>query len=663
MEAFNQFDHQFDHHHHNHSQLTADKLALIKLSTTELDGDALSDAGTVNVYRNGGFSRSGTLRSSRRQSSLLRSSRTESSSYAKFSSETTAQVETKFTALMDIISNASREASSLQSIWERLKHEREVYLEERESLIAQATELTAELTSREEERTRHSTEVIDRKKQVEKLLAELTTALATITAEKELVAERDAELKRVHAELRETRDSVSHHTSQYSRTRQELDVLSARLKQTELERDAANEASEKYQRELSRATRERGELSTQLTEVTSRFEIAQKDVHSLTARVKLIETERDEGLLIVDRLKGELQRTKQKSAEDAKEAIEATEKYEKAAREITRIKETVTLVEAERDDHVQTSESLRRQIKTHLLEHDKLAGQLGDVTQKYEAVRRELIATQESLRSLELRSSKDVETIERTRESLRGVTRERDELGDELNAVKRRLEEHRQQVILAQDNLRKGEDRISELQIEVTALNEKIRLAYRERDEAHDKSGHSLTEINQLRERIAALEKEKRGIIESRSSLAAELELLRSKYSEVTETVTSFRDDADDLEQEIDSLRALLRESREQRERAVNARESADKERDEYILRYEEKCRELERLKESSYSRSASYSQSHQRGSRLSRTVTTRSVSQSHLNQESGHESHHASSAAAEGTLLNETPEETHAET
>ncbi len=69
----------------------------------------------------------------------------------------------------------------------------------------------------------------------------------------------------------------------------------------------------------------------------------------------------------------------------------------------------------------------------------------------------------------------------------------------------------------------------------------------------------------------------------------------RSRYSEVTETITSFHADADDMEQEIDSLRALLREFREQRERAVHACESADKERDEYILRYKEKCRELER--------------------------------------------------------------------
>jgi hypothetical protein len=42
-----------------------------------------------------------------------------------------------------------------------------------------------------------------------------------------------------------------------------------------------------------------------------------------------------------------------------------------------------------------------------------------------------------------------------------------------------------------------------------------------------------------------------------------------------------FKDESGDLEFEIDSLRIMLREAREQKERAISARTAADRERDE----------------------------------------------------------------------------------
>jgi hypothetical protein len=46
----------------------------------------------------------------------------------------------------------------------------------------------------------------------------------------------------------------------------------------------------------------------------------------------------------------------------------------------------------------------------------------------------------------------------------------------------------------------------------------------------------------------------------------------------------------------------MLRKVREQKEQAITARHAADRERDEHISKYEEKCREMERLKESTAS-------------------------------------------------------------
>jgi chromosome segregation ATPase len=651
--------HQDHHHHHNNT--FPEKMAMIRLNSTELDDDILSDAGTIDAHRSSGLTRSGSLRSYRRQSSLLRSSsRLESSSYAKHSAELTAQAESKFLILMDVISNASKEASSLKAVWENMKHERELLLQKHEALVTQTTELTAELRTREDERSRSSTDVVDWKRKVEKLLTDLAASQASVTTEKAHVQERDKDIEKIRTELREVRDSGFRKDSQSER---ELETLRARLKQSESERDIAIQASEKYHRDLNKAVRERSELTSKLNEVTTSHETTQKDVLSLTGRLKIVEAERETSLQTVVRLKEELTRIKQKSAEDSRDAIEATERYEKLTRETARLKETLGVIEVERDDHLRTIETLRRQSKAQKLDHDELTTRFADVSRDHEATRREIITIQENLKTSELSRDKHIKTLERTRESLHSITRQRDELADELSTVTKRLDEHRQQSTLTRESLTKAEEKVSELHVEVSAVNEKVVYIQRERDDARSKVAHNLTEINQLEERIAILEHQKGDIIQSRTKLSAELEQLRSEYSQVTETITSFHNDTEDMEQEIESLRALVHEAQEQRERAISARESADRERDTYVSRYEEKCREIERLRESTLSRSGSYSHAHARSSRggaefrTTRTITSRSVS--HLDQGSTHENGFSNLSGIDHVSNVETPMET----
>ncbi|KAK5027949.1 hypothetical protein LTS07_006825 [Exophiala sideris] len=175
---------------------------------------------------------------------------------------------------------------------------------------------------------------------------------------------------------------------------------------------------------------------------------------------------------------------------------------------------------------------------------------------------------------------------------------------------------------IAGENLLKAEDKVSELHVEITSLDDQVLHAHRERDEA---------QVRALRERIVALEQEKREAVDGRTEVSAELERVRSEYTPISETMTSFHHDTEDLEQDIETLQALVCEAQEQRER------------DTYISRYDDKCRELERLRESlRLRRTARYSHNNRRSSRglttSSCTVTSPSVS--HLKQHSsGHES------------------------
>lgn len=653
-----------DHHHHHHNEISPEKLALLRLNSTTLDDDLVSNAGTVDVHRSSGIGRSASLRSFRRQSSLLRSSsRMESSSYAKHSAELTAQAESKFMVLMDVIANASKEASSLKSVWENMKHERELLLEKHEALVTQTTELTAELRTREDERSRSSTDVVDWKRKVEKLLSDLATAHESVAAEKSHVQEREKDLEKIRVELREARDVGFRRDTQHER---ELDTLRSKLKQAEHERVTITQTSEKYHRDLTKAIRERSEETSKLNELTTNYEAIQKDILSLTGNLKTVEAERAASMQTIVRLQDELKRAKQKSAEDAREVIEVTEKYQKVTREATRIKETLGVIELERDEHLRTNETLRRQLNAQKLDHDELMTRFTNVSRDYEVNKREIITAQESLKTAELSRDKHIKTLERTRESLQSVTRQRDEFADELSAATKRLDEQKQHSSRALESLTTAEEKISELHVEISAVNKKFIHLQHERDEAHSQAKHHLTEINQLRERIASLEHEKRDAIESRTKLHAELEQLRSDYSQVTETITSFHDDSEDMELEIQNLRALAHEAQQERERAVSARESADRERDTYISRYEEKCRELERFRESALSRSGSYSHAHARSSRggtefrTTRTISSRNVS--HIGHDETHGNSILNSSATEPVSHHETAIESNVE-
>jgi hypothetical protein len=97
----------------------------------------------------------------------------------------------------------------------------------------------------------------------------------------------------------------------------------------------------------------------------------------------------------------------------------------------------------------------------------------------------------------------------------------------------------------------------------------------------------------------------------------------REELEEVTETIT--QDGSAEFEFELENMRAMLREAREQKEQAIAARASADRERDEVYSKYESKCRELERFEEESASQMRAIAQSS--GSKSSTTTTTKKSS------------------------------------
>lgn len=581
--------------HIDFPSITPEKLAMMRLNnTSEMDRDVFSDPGTPSKNatfhassKSEGRSRAVARTSrqvsgaSRRASSFMHSHR------SKMSTELTHQAENKFFSLIELMSDASREASSLKEYWAKLMSDRDSFEREREDMMLQIDEITETLEQKESQQHSHGRELTEKRKEVEKLLIELTAAMNSISAERKKVADRDHELDSNRKELSDVRITVSRMQIDHDKVRSELDSALSRFKASEIERDQAKEDAEKYRGELRTVTREHSEFKSKNYELTERLDSARKEVMSLTNRLKVLEREQDAYLADRDRLQEDLRKATLRSEETSRELSDLTERYDRVKREAVQARESLRIAESDRDEQSTTIERLRNENRTKSATLDDVEARLADLTVRYEASKREVVSKDERLRDLETDASDLHRRIERTQEEHRTIIVERDQFRDDVEYERRRVTESQRQVTATQETLTRTEATLAEIRLEVSSAAERIKHVEHERDEARERGTHMTHEIATLKEKLSFLQAEVTTATEHRDRIRRELDESRRKYEEVTETIAEYNTDSGELEQEINSLRVMLREAREQKERAISARITADRERDEYVSKYE----------------------------------------------------------------------------
>jgi chromosome segregation ATPase len=633
------------------STLTPEKLSLMKLRNAEYfnSRDFLSAPSSPTGRRksfdfgnhasSGEFGKSSSVARATRAISTRRSSSfRQSHGGLKVSSEITRQAEGKFFALMDLVSSASREAASLKEIWSGLISERESLTREREELMETITEVTETLERKENEQHNHHHEHGERKKQIEKLLVELSVALNTISEYEKKNTTRDHELLHSRNELQNLRDTISRSSITHDKLRSEFEDIELRIRIVEEERDHAKIDVEKYQNESRTSARELTEFKSKFIETTSKLETSRKEIISLMDRLKSSESERDDYLVEKDRMHELLRKANFRNEETSLELFELTEKYEHQSKDVHKSKEKVRDLEEDVDKFTTTIEHLRRELKTKSSSFDEAEARASEFSLKHDHLKRENLSLKEKLTTLELERSEQQDIIERSREESRVALLETNSLRDEMEMWRHRTGDHQRLINTLQETLRKNESTLVEVRSEVHTLTDRLHIAERERNDARDKHGHHTGEITGLKEKLFLLQAELRTITESRDRLSEELHQTKLQYEEITETMSEFRDSSGGYEFEIENLRTMLRDSREQKERAITARNAADRERDEYISRYEEKCRELERFEQNASSQFRSLARSSEGGRNFS---SSRIVSRSNTSNTLGTIIHH----------------------
>lgn len=525
---------------------------------------------------------------------------------------------------MDLMSTASREASSLKESWARIVSERESLFREKEELLSRVDEVTETLERTQSEHHHHGHEHGERKKHIEKLLLELSVAVTTIQEHKRKIAERDSELDRTRTELRELRTTSTTSYNEHERLKSELESIYIKLKAVEDDRDHAKDESHRHHGELRNLLREHTDLKSRYSDSHSKFELSRKEVLSLTDRIKIFELERDEHLHEKDRLQEDLKRAKHRAEESSRELYELTERHERTQRDVTKLRETTRIAEEERDEYSLTIENLRREVKAKVTGWEDADERCADITLKYDHLKREVISIKEKLREVETREIDIKETLDRSREDHRLIIIERDQLKEDLHDQRNKDADRHRQITVLEETLRRAEQTLNDVRAELHTVTERNKVLIREGDDGRTKHGHLHGELTELKEKLLVFKAEIHTLTDARDRHRKELDDWRHKYEETVETVTESHDDSQEMEFEIESLRTLLREAREQKERAISARHTADRERDEYVAKYEEKCREMERFEESASAHYHAHSKAEGGGSRsYTRTVSS----------------------------------------
>jgi chromosome segregation ATPase len=558
-------------------------------STYSVGGHGRASSGSASSVAQKSFRRTTSSASHRRRGSMAASLR------SSMSAET-GQSEAKFFAFLDMVANASREAVSLKELWSQMAAERRNFAAEREELREQIEEVSYELEIKQSDFHKYDSEVLEHKERARAISVELTTAISRLSAEKNKLSERDQHIDRLRQEIIGLQELGTSFRTQIDRLKAEYQSNETLLKSMQDDRDGAREDADRYQRGLQRVTQERTEITTRLEEVSIALETLRKEATISTERLRKYELDQDEKIHEINRLNEELRKSRSREDESSQEQLIMSEKFSQSTRDISKLKDTLRTVEAERDELTHIVDVKNREIKSTIARHDEVQTLLLEKTSTLDSLRRELSVLEDRLRSAELERDEKIEAFEYQREQHKHAAIARDELQNDLITAQGKVDAAKRQINLLTETAQKTEQTIIDTRLEVTTLNGTVKALERERLDWQRKNTTSNDQLVELKGRIVVLQNQIHEIGVEREGLRDEVRRGREELEEVTETIT--QEGTEQYEFELESLRNLLRETREQKEQAISARLQADRERDDAYARFEAKCRDLDRFQE-----------------------------------------------------------------
>lgn len=503
-------------------------------------------------------------------------------------------------------------------------------------------EYTETIERNEKEQQHHHHEHEDRKKDITRLRLEITAAMTSVSEYKQMVTERDSENENLRRQIEEFKDSFKCLKEEYEETKTALEDTQLKLVVCEESRHIAEQDAKKHHHELRSLKQQCTELQTSHFELTQKYETTQEETVNLTQSNTALKKERSHWMHDKGELEESLRKCKYLNDELKRKNKELLDVHEKSVREVHQLQEIITKTKYENEElHLKITE-VKRELQEEHGRWVDAEDRCGKWKLKLEHSEREIVSIQEEVRLIEFERTELREAITKKSEQLLLVMIDKERLEGNYHEVCEKADEHHRQILILKESLRRTETTLKEKTELVHTLRERIERIERERDEERGKCIALEHEISSVQASIVSLKLEIETVTEEREDTNRRLYDCKTRYEEICETITEYEEGSSSSEYELMNLRSMLREVREQKEKAITMRNSADRERDEVVVRYEEKCREMERLEESFSQQFHSHEGSRSGGRTFTRHLFKGSRSASTVN---GHEYEHGHEA------------------
>lgn len=517
---------------------------------------------------------------------------------SELSKELTIQAESEFFALMELMSGITLRSSSLKEVWRKIISERESHCLEMESMYERFEEFTEIIERHEKEKHSHHHDHEERKKELIKFQLDLKIAIEASASYKKQLADRDCELERAHGEIAEFKDNYKYLKEEHEETKTTLEETQLKLAACEERCHRAEEDCERHHGEVRSWKHKYAELESSHTEISTKFESTSKELLSFKHLNATLKKEKHEWCHEKEELEEEVRKHKHHEQEHKRILKEVTESFEKKKHEVHELIEKVSKLKNEREEYRKETKTLKSQLEEahHKCEEHEHACRKWK--RKHEDCDREIITLREEFAVLQITHTKTTEIVTKKTEELRRLIIERDELQEHHHAKCKEVADHHRQILVLQESLRRSESTVKEKLEIIHTHTERIERIERDLLETCKHRDSLSAELALLQSTHLTLNLELESLTTNRASVSEKLRDCESRYESIHTQLTEYHESGHDFEEECERLETELREARSQKERAVEMRIEADRQRDEYVGRYEAKCREVERLGE-----------------------------------------------------------------
>lgn len=517
---------------------------------------------------------------------------------SEVSKELTTRAEGEFLALMELMSGISRRSSSLKEVWMKIISERESYALEMDRMYEQFDEYTEIIERHQREQHSHHHEHEERKKEIAKLRLELTAAIAVSAEYKKKLADRDSELGESRSEVAELKDVYKYLKEEHEETKTTLEETRVRLVAAKEACHDAEEDAKKHHGDLESLDLKYVELQGSYTELSSKFDSSSKEVTSLKQSQLVHKKEKNEWLYEKGELEDGVRKCNHRNEELKRKVKDLNETIEKKKHEIHQVTETLSKIKYEKEELHQKVKDLKHELEEEHSRWEDAEDRCGKWKLKSEHCDREMTSLTEEFRIIQTEQTELRETITKKTEEYRRLVIDKKQIEKEHHGKCKESEDRHRKIIVLEESLHRTEVTLKEKTESIHTLHERFERIERDRDEARDKCGNLEIELSTLQTAIVSLKVEVDTITAERDGFCEKFHECERKYDEIYESITEYQEGHNHFEYEITNLRTMLREVREEREKAITMRIAADRERDEANSRYEAKCRDMDKLEE-----------------------------------------------------------------